>query len=302
MSGTSGFGGWKFVRFCQTNRSTQQETHRYNCETSGHANAYQLGKNGDISDHRRGCEWKFQNGCQPRQSEQRRTFSLDNPRYQSLIAKYPHLQEVKMDDEDTKAHLPVHVVLGAGEYARMKTNCRPLVGRDGEPIAELTKFGWFIMSPGQEFNHNQMLMTQTSQQDYEELCRLDILGLADTPEHDQEAVYGEFREQLVRNEEGWYETGLPWRGDRQALPNNKQGSLQRLNQLTKKLQRKGMTVEYDNIITEQKNQGVVEPADMQVKGVEFYIPHKSVVREDSQTTKTRIVYDASSRLIQMPLH
>lgn len=47
--------------------------------------------------------------------------------------------------------------------------------------------------------------------DYEELCRLDVLGLKDTPEHDQHAVYAEFQEQLVRHPEGWYETSLLWK-------------------------------------------------------------------------------------------
>ena len=46
--------------------------------------------------------------------------SLDNPRYQALISKYPHLKEVKMSDQDTKPQLPVHIVLAAGEYARIK--------------------------------------------------------------------------------------------------------------------------------------------------------------------------------------
>ena len=68
---------------------------------------------------------------------------------------------------------------------------------------------WFLMSPGQEYDHNHMLLTQTSQKDYEELCCLDILRLADSHEHDQKAVYDEFKEHLVRSEEGWYETGLP---------------------------------------------------------------------------------------------
>jgi hypothetical protein len=52
------------------------------------------------------------------------------------------------------------------------------------------------MPPGQEFDHNNMMITQTSQSDYEELCRLDVLGLSDTAEHDQSEVYREFKEQL----------------------------------------------------------------------------------------------------------
>ena len=47
-----------------------------------------------------------------------------------------------------------------------------LSGQGGEPVAEKTKLGWFIMSPGQEFDHNRMTLTQTSQTDYEELCQL----------------------------------------------------------------------------------------------------------------------------------
>lgn len=118
-------------------------------------------------------------------------------------------------------------------------------------MAEKTKLGWFIMSPGSEFNHNTMLLTQTSQSDYEDLCRLDILGLADTPEHDQRMVHAEFKEQLQRSSEGRYETGLPWRGNHPELPTNKQGSLRHLSSLTRKLQCINLANEYDAIIREQ---------------------------------------------------
>ena len=130
--------------------------------------------------------------------------SLDNPRYEELIHQYSHLKGVTITDRDNKPQFPVHIVLGSGEYARIKTENRPRVGKEGEPIAELTKLGLFFMSPGQEFDRTTMLLTQTSQSDYEELCRLDVLGLEDTPEHDQRVVHDEFKEQLTRHREGWY--------------------------------------------------------------------------------------------------
>lgn len=221
--------------------------------------------------------------------------SLENPRYEELIAKYTHLKGVTMTDRDNKPKLPIHVVLGSGDYARIKTETRPRIGKDCEPIAELTKLGWFLMSPGQEFDRNTMLLTQTSQSDYEQLCRLDVLGLEDTPEHDQGVVHNEFKEQLTRDQEGWYETGLPWRGNPLRLPTNERGSQRRLISLTSKLQRDGLTAEYDSIIQEQKESGVIEPANNPAKGVEFYIPHKAVIRETAETTKMRIVYDASAK-------
>ena len=47
------------------------------------------------------------------------------------------------------------------------------------------------MSPGAD-DSNKMLLTQTCTADYENLCRLDVLGLEDLPTNDQDMVYTEF--------------------------------------------------------------------------------------------------------------
>ena len=127
---------------------------------------------------------------------------MDNLRYEDVIDQYPHLKGVTIKEHDKKPHLPVHIVLGSGEYARIKTETPPRIGKEFEPIAELTKLGWFIMSPAQEFDHNVMLLTQTSQSDYEDLCQLDVLGLQDSVEHDQGVVFEEFKEKLRRDPKG----------------------------------------------------------------------------------------------------
>ena len=103
--------------------------------------------------------------------------SVENPHYADLVRDNAHLSDVKVADSDTKSQLPVHVIFGSGEYARIKTETKPQVGQEGKPIAELTKMGWFIMSSGTEFDRNTMLYLQTSQSDYEDLCRMDVLGL-----------------------------------------------------------------------------------------------------------------------------
>ena len=109
-------------------------------------------------------------------------------------------------------------------------------------------------------------------------------------------MYKEFREQLTRNpEKGWYETGLPWKGDLPPLPTNKEGSLRRLHTQLSKLRRTGNLDEYDAIIRDQLTEGVVEPAPLQARGKEFYMPHRAVIRETAETTKMRVVYDCSAR-------
>ena len=169
------------------------------------------------------------------------------------------------------------------------------VGLPGEPVAELIKFGWTIMSPGEEINLHNMLLTQVHREDYEQLCRLDVLGLRDSATGDQQNVYREFKEQLTRSEEGWYETSLPWQVNHPPLPNNKSGSLKRLDNLVRKFEKQNIIEQYDKIVKEQIKEGIVEKVDTEAQDREFYLPHKAVIRESAETTKLRIVYDASAR-------
>ena len=116
------------------------------------------------------------------------------------------------------------------------------------------------------------------------------------PSGDQETVYVEFKEQLTRSSEGWYKTNLPWKGNPPPLPNNNTGSLKRLKDIVRKLEMQGELQRYNDIIQTQLSQGIVERTDEVVKdGREFYIPHKAVLRENAESTKIRIVYDASAR-------
>ena len=73
---------------------------------------------------------------------------LPNPKYKEVVKQFDHLKGVKMEDTDDKEELPIHLILGASDYAKIKTPTQPRVGESGEPVGELTKFGWTIMSPG----------------------------------------------------------------------------------------------------------------------------------------------------------
>ena len=76
--------------------------------------------------------------------------TLQNPNYTALLSKYSHLEGVKIEDNDTRARFPIHVVLGTSEYAKIKTSTPQRVGKPGQPVAEKTLLGWTVMSPGRE--------------------------------------------------------------------------------------------------------------------------------------------------------
>ena len=54
-------------------------------------------------------------------------------------------------------------------------------------------------------------------------------------------------------------------------------------------------MKYDQIIQDQKEKGIVEAVDHEPTGKAFYLPHKPVIRELAETTKIRIVFDASAK-------
>ena len=56
-----------------------------------------------------------------------------------------------------------------------------------------------------------------------------------------------------------------------------------------------MLAQYDAVIREQLEEGVVETAPSEAMEKEFYLPHRAVVvREKAETTKIRVVHDASA--------
>ena len=230
--------------------------------------------------------------------ERKALLTLENPHYSRLIEKYQHLKGVVMEDNDQKPELPIHVILGVGEYSKIKTKTMIKVGKQNEPIAEKTHLGWTITSPGKDRDVTSMMLTRNSMCDHDQLCRLDVLGIEDSPTGDQMYVYQEFQDQLKRKADGSYETSLLWKPGHSPLHSNKNGSLSRLGSLIRKLRNQTKEFEqYDQIIQTQLSEGIFEKAAKEVKETEFYIPHKPAVREEVESTKMRIVYDASAKSI-----
>ena len=93
---------------------------------------------------------EFKIGIEINKLEKEVLLELPNPNYPEIQKSYNHLKDIIINDTVTKKELPVHVILGAGDYTKIKTQERARVGQPGEPIAELTKLGWVVIFPGQE--------------------------------------------------------------------------------------------------------------------------------------------------------
>ena len=83
-----------------------------------------------------------------------------NPKYYEIINKYNHLGGMQMLDTNIKNLLPIHIILGASDFAKIKMGTCPRVGQIGKPFAE-TKMGLTIMSPGRQSDIVSALFTKT---------------------------------------------------------------------------------------------------------------------------------------------
>ena len=92
-----------------------------------------------------------------------------------------------------------------------------------------------------------------------------------------------------------YSVGLPWKMGHGPIPNNYENAYVRLKSQVRKLAKSPQVLEeYDSIIAEQKKTGIIEQVpDITVESKVSYLPHRAVIRNDAETTKVRIVYDAS---------
>ena len=129
-----------------------------------------------------------------------------------------------MNERDTKPELPIYVILGVNDYVKIKMQKYPRVGKINEPIAEQTKMGWVIMSPGSESDLVSSLYTRISVSDFNRLCDMDVLRVEENHLSHGENVYKKFKQQPERNGRGWYETGPIWTENKVPLNNNKLGS------------------------------------------------------------------------------
>ena len=90
------------------------------------------------------------------------------------------------------------------------------------------------------------------------------------------------------------------------LPDNYSAASRRLTTTIKKLKDKPEVLkQYDQVVREQLQSGVVElvPQDqIPQPGSVHYLPHRAIVRLDRDTTKVRVVYDASSKVLGLSLN
>ena len=124
--------------------------------------------------------------------------------------------------------------------------------------------------------------------------KLESLGI----NNNTSSVQEDFDREIMFKD-GQYQVALPWKESHDALPDNYHHIKKRLFSLLHRLeQNPSILKEYDTIIRDHLSRGVVEvvgDGEGQPASVSHYIPHHAVIRQDKETSKLHIMYDASAR-------
>ena len=80
-----------------------------------------------------------------------------------------------MNDTDTKAQLPVHLILGAGEYAKIKTSIPARIGATTR-WTDSIRMDYYVTRQG-TFRRNQHAIGSDFSYWVRKLRRQDVLGL-----------------------------------------------------------------------------------------------------------------------------
>uniref|UniRef100_A0A6P7GKZ2 Uncharacterized protein LOC114343945 isoform X1 n=1 Tax=Diabrotica virgifera virgifera TaxID=50390 RepID=A0A6P7GKZ2_DIAVI len=132
------------------------------------------------------------------------------------------------------------------------------------------------------------------------LWELDIIGITDPVEKLTREVAAKeaknfFYETIRCDNEGRYEVMLPWLNKHPLISDNLVVARRRLDTTLNKLKKSNLFESYNLIFNEWLNEGVIEIVNNpEENNCVHYLPHRPVIKNTSETTKIRPVFDASS--------
>ncbi|XP_055924458.1 uncharacterized protein LOC129956555 [Argiope bruennichi] len=130
---------------------------------------------------------------------------------------------------------------------------------------------------------------------------LESIGVKDEGITSEEDVNLELFKENICFKNGRYEVGLPWKRDSNELSDNFDLAKRRLSSLMRKMQNdKVLYSEYCEVLKGYLDEGIIERVTNPFASTNnpvFYLPHQVIIKNESLTTKLRIVFDASAHEI-----
>ncbi|XP_045777844.1 uncharacterized protein LOC123875840 [Maniola jurtina] len=191
----------------------------------------------------------------------------------------------------------VDMLLGADVFWDLLCSSRFKLGLH-MPTLQETQLGWIVAGPmgGKRSNTSDIYcnFSKEIQQQLSKFWELEEVP-AETSSFNEHFCEKLFNETTYRDKDGRFCVQIPFRDSADTLGDSYNIAKRRLIQVEKKLSKNpNLRSEYNKFMKEYEDLGhMSEVTDYDDHGC--FLPHHAVIRESSETTKTRVVFDASSK-------
>lgn len=217
------------------------------------------------------------------------------------IYTWPHLRELTLADPSFYSPGRIDILLGVEVCAKI---LKPEIinGPPGSPCAQNTSLGWILFGMIQAQPSEEHILVMHHELNLDDMLKTMWEIEIDTKKkltEDEEKCETIYRETYTRNEEGRYIVKLPFKVKNPQSPygNTREGAVQRLHHLERRFTKnEDLRKEYAKAINEYCEMNHMEEVPLnELSKPAVYLPHHAVLKEDSETTKIRPVFDASHK-------
>nr|XP_034832179.1 uncharacterized protein LOC117988989 [Maniola hyperantus] len=227
------------------------------------------------------------------------------PSQETTVCDWPDLENITLADPGYNTPNRIDLLLGAEVYSKIIDN--GLKKSPNGVIAQYTHLGWILSGDthSEQPTKNKHVISMHICTCENDLLRkfweienetLTSKRKLSVEEQRCEDIY---QQTVTRTNDGRYKVNLPFKEDIQdpvaACGETKQMAINRFMSLERKLCKDSiLKEEYTKVINEYLELGHMTLADGN-KERAIYLPHRAVVRQDKETSKVRVVFDASAK-------
>ncbi|XP_055714748.1 uncharacterized protein LOC129808867 [Phlebotomus papatasi] len=213
-------------------------------------------------------------------------------------------QRFKLADPQWHVTRPIDILIGAQLFWDIVGGETYSLG-SGLPCLRDTKLGWIIIG---SFGHNQDQANSFTvscnvsnatriDETFRKFWDIESIPMETMVEKEHREVENLFSATTSRAEDGRCVVHLHFNERLSDLGNNSRSAFRQFHSLESKLNKDPeLKVKYAQIFEEYLKLNIIEPVPCdELYNSSFYLPHHCVVRAEAETTKVRVVFNASSR-------
>lgn len=198
----------------------------------------------------------------------------------------------------------VDILIGASVFYELLSPGQIKLGKN-LPILQSTKLGWLVT--GSVFSNKfqgECCMLSMNQDELsaklEKFWSLEEVQLSNVKlTKEEQFCEDHFKENFKRDETGRFTVSLPLKDNVTELGNTYENAKRRFLHLEQKMQKNiafaKMYREFMHEYEDLNHMTRLAETDVSAETIHFYLPHHGVLKESSETTKLRVVFDASAK-------